>query len=100
MMRLGCAFGGVVLSVFLSISLTAQSKGDKLSTLSTDDRDSTPAIASVVLSADQTILFVSGSNLDRRSIVVLGGLMLGGIEISEDGTRLTALMPALSPGTY
>src|SRR3954468_5311341 len=92
MQRLGWLFGGVVLAIVLSVSLTAS--GGRF------DDDSSPRIASVVVSADQVILFVAGSNFDRRSVLTIGDFSLGGVQVSPDGRSITALMPAVPPGTY
>src|ERR1700754_5054508 len=96
MQRLGWAFGGVVLALLLSVPLGADAWGG--SSRAVDDDD--PAITSVVLIADQTILVVTGRNFSRRAVVVLGDYVLGGVQISSDGTSLTALMPAVTAGTY
>jgi hypothetical protein len=101
MRRVWCALGGVFVAVLLSNPLNAQSGATSVSSKeSYDDQDSSTAITSVLLSADQTILFVLGRHFDRRSSVVLGDFALGGVQISPAGDQLTALMPALAPGTY
>jgi hypothetical protein len=98
-MRLGYSFVGVVIAGILSISLGAAGVAAASADRSSDD-DSTPKITSVMLSADQTILFLLGRNLDRRTSVILGDFVLGGVQVSPAGDQLTALMPVLRPGTY
>jgi hypothetical protein len=105
MQRLGGAFSAIILAFSLCFSLdlrALEASSDKRGRGGDDDP---PAIMSAVLSADQQILFVSGSNFGSRPIVMLGDFMLGGVQVSPDGTSLTALMPVLPehqvyPGTY
>jgi len=100
MHRLGGPFIGAVIAIILSISLTAAAAGVAPGRAFDDDDKSSAAITSVVLSADQTILFISGRNLDRTATVILGNFVLGGVQVSPAGDQLTALMPAVGPGTY
>jgi len=100
MYRLGRPFIGAVIAIILSISLNAAAAGVAPGRAFDDDDKSSPAITSVVLSADQTILFISGRNLDRTASVILGNFILGGVQVSPAGDQLTALMPAVGPGTY
>jgi collagen triple helix repeat protein len=100
MRGLGVSVGGVILAILLTIPLNAAASGVGFAASLDDDTDGSPTITSVLLSADQTILFVLGKRLDRRSSVILGDYILGGVQVSADGTQLTALMPALAPGTY
>ena len=100
MQRLGGAVVGVVLAVILSVSLNAQSTSGKSGSAGDDDGGSSATLTGAVLSADQTTLFVTGTHLGRMPNVRLGDFVLGGVQVSPDGTLLTALVPALSPGTY
>ena len=57
-------------------------------------------IVSAEVSATGTTLFVSGANFGRSPGVSLGGTPLGGVAVNRAGTQLTAIMPALAPGSY
>jgi hypothetical protein len=57
-------------------------------------------IVNATVSADQTTLFVTGSDFGRFPVVVLDGMPLGGVTVNHTGSSLTALMPVLQPGTY
>jgi hypothetical protein len=59
-----------------------------------------PVITAVEISSDQTTLQVEGENFDRTAVVSLYGMPLGGVQVDSTGRHLTALMPALPPGTY
>jgi hypothetical protein len=59
-----------------------------------------PAIDSAVVSADQTILFVQGSNFGKSPSVTLNGLALTGVQVDATGRQLMASMPSLPNGTY
>ena len=105
MQRLGGAFSAGILAFLLFIPVDLRATEGHSDNRGDNGRDDPPAIMSAVLSADQQILFVSGSNFGSRPIVMLGDFMLGGVQVSPDGTSLTALMPVLpdhqvSPGTY
>ena len=91
---------GGFLAVILSISLSAFGAGHPSNERGGDDDDSKPRVTSVMLSADQTILFVLGRFFDQRTILILGEYVLGGVQVAPTGTQITALMPVLSPGTY
>src|SRR4029079_5912529 len=91
---------GGFLAVLLSISLSAFGAGHPSNERGGDDDDSKPRVTSVMLSADQTILFVLGRFFDQRTILILGDYVLGGVQVAPTGTQITALMPALPPGTY
>jgi len=91
---------GGFLAVILSISLSAFGAGHPSNERWGDDDDSKPRVTSVMLSADQTILFVLGRFFDQRTILILGDYVLGGVQVAPNGTQITALMPVLSPGTY
>jgi hypothetical protein len=100
MQRLGCAVVGVVLAVVLSISVNAQSKSGKGGSADDDGGDASATITAAVLSADQTTLFVTGSHLTRFIKATLGDYVLDGVQVTPDGTLLTALVPMLPPATY
>jgi len=101
MQRLGCAVVGVVLAVVLSVSLGAESKGAKSGSAGDDDGGDSATITAAVLSADQTTLFVTGSHLTKITSVRLGEFVLGNVQVSPDGTLLTALVPPyVPPATY
>ena len=56
-----------------------------------------PVILYTAVSADGATLHASGSNFPRDPFVTLGGIA----DVSDpDVDRLTALMPALPPGSY
>ena len=59
-----------------------------------------PFITSAAVSADETTLFVSGGNFGRAPQLFLGNVRLGGVDVNRAGTELTAVMPALAPGSY
>lgn len=100
MQRLGGAFSAGFIAFLLFFSLDLQATEGISHDRGNSGHDDPPAIVSAVLSADQQILFVSGSNFGSRPIVMLGDFMLGGVQVSPEGTSLTALMPTLDPGTY
>jgi len=100
MQRLGCAVVGVVLAVVLSISVNAQSKSGKGGSADDDGGDASATITAAVLSADQTTLFVTGSHLTKFTKATLGDYVLDGVQVTPDGSLLTALVPMLPPATY
>jgi hypothetical protein len=100
MQRLGGAFSASVLAFLLCFSASLAGTGAHPSDRGRHERDDRPSIVSSVLSADQQIIFVSGSNFGSRPTVKVGDFVLGGVQVSPDGTSLTALMPAVPPGTY
>lgn len=59
-----------------------------------------PGITAARVSADQTTLFVEGENFSSHPIVVLGDVQLTGVVVDAASRNISALMPALSPGTY
>lgn len=59
-----------------------------------------PVITAASVSADQTTLFVEGENFNSRPVVVLGDVPLTGVVVDAGSRHISALMPALSPGTY
>lgn len=61
-----------------------------------------PANQLVVTAAafDATSIYIEGVNFGSNPIVFLGGIPLGGVIGNSTGTRITALNPALPPGTY
>ncbi|MBZ5555717.1 MAG: hypothetical protein LAO77_00435 [Acidobacteriia bacterium] len=65
-----------------------------------DDHHSQLAIMSAAVSADQSTLMVTGANFGMAPSVTLDGMPLGGVAVNGDGTSLTAVMPALPPGSY
>jgi hypothetical protein len=67
-----------------------------------DHEHERPVILYTAVSADGATLHASGSNFPRDPFVTLGGITLGGIAVVSDPDvdRLTALMPALPPGSY
>lgn len=61
----------------------------------------TPVIVAAMLDVSASTLFVEGANFEADARVSLGGFALGGVIVSTDGTRLTALMPeGWTPGSY
>jgi hypothetical protein len=66
-----------------------------------DHRDDPPVILFAAVSADGATLSVSGTNFPSEPFVTLGGMLLGGVAVvrQSDVDRLTALMPALLPGS-
>lgn len=100
MHRLGVLLAAAFLVVMQSISLSASGPGDRTNERATDDDDPKPRVSSVMLSADQTILFVLGRYFDQRTFLILGDFVLGGVQVSPTGDQITALMPRLAPGTY
>lgn len=65
-----------------------------------NDRNPQSAIVSASVSADQSMLLVTGAGFGTAPAVVLNGLLLGGVTVNAKGTALTAIMPALPPGSY
>jgi len=59
-----------------------------------------PVITAASVSADQTTLFVEGENFNSHPVVVLGDVALTGVVVDAGSRHVSALMPALSPGTY
>lgn len=59
-----------------------------------------PVITAASVSADQTTLFVEGENFNSHPVVVLGDVPLTGVVVDAGSRHISALMPALSPGTY
>src|SRR4051812_12075876 len=57
-------------------------------------------VINATVSADQSTLFVTGTGFGRAPIVALDGLVLGGVKVDPSGRMLTAVMPALQPGSY
>ena len=78
---------GIVVVVVASVlTLSAQSKQ--------------PYIVAAVISADQSTLIVTGSNFPTNPSVTLDGMLLGGVQVDAAHKSVTAVMPALQPGTY
>jgi len=71
-----------------------------LSAASVVAQNSFPVVTSVIMSADGSTLHATGYNFASTSSVTLVGYALGGIQVNAAGTALSALMPALSPGSY
>jgi hypothetical protein len=67
-----------------------------------DHRDAPPVILFAAVSEDGATLHASGANFQGEPFVTLGGILLGGVAVvrESDVDRLTALMPALLPGSY
>jgi hypothetical protein len=59
-----------------------------------------PSIDSALVSADQTIVFVRGTNFGKNPTVTLNGQALTGVQVDSTGQQLFASMPSLQPGTY
>jgi hypothetical protein len=57
-------------------------------------------IDSATANAAQTVLFVEGRNFGAQPDVLLGGVPLGGVVVNADGTRLTATIDGVAPGSY
>jgi hypothetical protein len=66
---------------------------------SKDHRAST-TIVNASVSADQSTLYVGGTGFGAAPTVILDGLVLGGVQVDPSGNFLTAIMPALGPGSY
>jgi len=98
--------GGIALALVLAVSTvhTASSIGTNPSGRENykDGDDDVPCttIATAAVSTDQTTLFVTGANFGSRPLVILANIVLGGVQVSSTGGQLTALMPALPPGSY
>jgi hypothetical protein len=71
-----------------------------LSAASVRAQNSFPVVTAVIISADGSTLYATGYNFASTSSVTLGSSALGGIQVNTAGTALSALMPALSPGSY
>ena len=56
-------------------------------------------ITAASVSADQTTLFVAGSNLGEPRVTV-GGIELSPVTVDSTGTMLSAPMPSLAAGSY
>lgn len=96
-------FGGIALALALTVSAVHAESGSNNPVSGFIDGsgdDDNTVILSATVSADQSTLFVTGANLGSRPLVILGNFVLGGVQVSATGRQLTALMPALSPGTY
>lgn len=50
--------------------------------------------------ADDTFIQIQGVNFGSSPVVFLGGIPLGGVTVSNNGTHITALNPAFPSGTY
>jgi collagen triple helix repeat protein len=98
--------GGLAFALLLSVSTvhTASSIGTNPGGRETyrdgDDDYLRPTISTAAVSTDQTTLFVTGANFGSRPLVILANIVLGGVQVSSTGGQLTALMPALPPGSY
>ena len=79
--------------VFASVS-PASAQGEQ--------RDDSPVILYAAVSTDGATLQVSGIDIPDQPFVTLGGILLGGVTVvhEPDVDRLTALMPAVPPGSY
>jgi hypothetical protein len=96
-------FGGIALALALSVSAVHAESGSNHSVSGFNDAsgdDDNSIILSATVSADQSTLFVTGAYFGSRPLVTLGNVVLGGVQVAATGTQLTALMPALPPGTY
>ncbi len=67
-----------------------------------DQRDDPPVILYATVSTDGATVHVSGIDIPDEPFVTLGGILLGGVTVvrEPDVDRLTALMPAVPPGSY
>jgi hypothetical protein len=97
--------GGVALAVSLAVSTVHTQNGiinSQTSRENYNDDDSARALAigTATVSADQSTLFVTGANFGTRPLVMLANIVLGGVQVASTGGQLTALMPALPPGSY
>jgi len=96
-------FGGIALALALTVSAVHAESSSNHSVSGFNggsDDDYGTVIVSATVSVDQGTLFVTGQYFGSRPLVILGGVVLGGVQVSATGTQLTALMPALPPGTY
>ncbi len=85
----------VSMVVLVAIGFASIARADVLK-----ERGAQVVITSAVVSADGNELFVTGRNFGRGPYVTLGEFVLGGVQVNRDGTMLTALMPAVTAGTY
>jgi len=81
------------LCMLLVGAATGTARGD-------DDHGLRTAIVSASVSADQSMLLVTGTGFGTAPLVALDGLLLGGVHVNATGTALTATMPALPAGSY
>jgi hypothetical protein len=96
-------FGGIAFALALSVSAVHTESGSNHSVSGFNNGsgdDDNAIILSATVSADQSTLFVTGAYFGYRPLVTLGNVVLGGVQVAATGTQLTALMPALPPGTY
>ncbi len=63
-------------------------------------QNNAPIVTAATQSAAGDTLFISGSGFGSSPIVTLGGVVLGGVLVDSPGTSITAVMPALPPGSY
>jgi len=59
-----------------------------------------PTVIAARLSADGSVLTIDGSGFGASPVVTLGGFFLDGVAVNSIGTYITALAPALPPGSY
>ena len=57
-------------------------------------------IHAAAANAEQTVLFVEGTNFSSNAAVYLAGVPLGGVMVNATGTALTAVITGTLPGTY
>lgn len=92
-MRRVCSTGvACALLCFWASGVSAQGNGN--------GNGSQLTITSATVSSDQSTLLVTGANFGATPTVTLGDLALGGVQVGAGGTSLSALMPALAPGSY
>jgi hypothetical protein len=65
-----------------------------------DEHSARTAIVSAAISSDQSTLLLNGTGFGSAPAVALDGLLLGGVTVNPAGTAITAVMPALPPGSY
>ncbi len=71
-----------------------------VSVVRADGHGQATAIVDASVSADQSMLLVRGTGFGSAPAVYLDGMLLGGIAVNASGTQVTAIMPALQPGSY
>jgi hypothetical protein len=59
-----------------------------------------PVIYAAAADAGQTTLIVQGRNFDQDAAVYLAGVALGGVDVNDAGTVVTATIAGTLPGSY
>jgi hypothetical protein len=88
------------IAVAIAIAIASVLVVSSFATVVQADSPKTPVILAASVSTDGTTLFVTGSAFGTAPTVSLAGIVLGGVIVNGTGTQLTAIMPALPPGSY